>query len=263
MSTENKTLYTKAEISTDEKGMLAIASTDIEDRQGEEVDGAGWDIKNFKKNPVLQFGHRHDIPPVGIAEKIWIDKSKGKPKLMFKPKFHDITDFSRGIKRMVEEGILKAFSVGFKPLDMDGNRFTKQELLEISVVNVPANPEALMLSYKALKNDKLSEKTIGSILGDSAEIAEKLASVEAYESRIKELEKLVEHMAKENKPSEPQVDKTKMRLSALKLATGKVQEMRSESVQLPQQKRALNEKVIQRALDITIQSLKEDLHGNS
>ena len=250
-------LYTKAEY----KDGVAIASTDIEDRQGEVVEVAGWDLKGFKKNPVLQFGHRHDIPPVGIAEKIWIDKTGKKPELKFKPKFHDFTEFSRGIKRMVEEGILRAFSVGFKPLDMDGNRFTKQELLEISIVNVPANPEALMLSYKALTDEKLSKKTITNILDENAELAEKLSEAGALKSRVEELEQTIERLAKEV-TSAPQVDKTERRLAALKRATAMVQEMRvNES--MPKQKRVLNQKVIQRALDITIQSLKEDLNGKN
>jgi hypothetical protein len=42
---------------------------------------------------------------------------------------------------------------------MEGNTYTQQELLEISLVNVPANPDAMMLAYKNLKESGFSEKT--------------------------------------------------------------------------------------------------------
>ena len=59
---------------------------------------------------------------------------------------------------MVKEGIINTVSVGFLPLERDGNTFTKQELLEISFVNVPANPEAIGLAYsKGISDSTMKE----------------------------------------------------------------------------------------------------------
>lgn len=146
-------LYTSAKLEPTDKGLLAVASTATEDRQGESVLAEGWELKNFKKNPVLLWAHDHTQPPIGSAKRVWIEGTGKKAKLMFEPVFHEITELGRAIKRLYEEKILKTFSVGFKPLDQDGDTFHKQELLEISAVNVPANADAMMLAYKSLKDD--------------------------------------------------------------------------------------------------------------
>ena len=39
---------------------IAVASTNSVDRHGEIVDNNGWDLKSFKKNPVILWGHDHD-----------------------------------------------------------------------------------------------------------------------------------------------------------------------------------------------------------
>jgi len=52
---------------------------------------------------------------------------------------------SNYIADLVDAGIIKASSVGFKPIEQDDNKYTKAELLEISFVNVPANQNALSL----------------------------------------------------------------------------------------------------------------------
>lgn len=131
--------------------MTAIASDDSVDRMGDSLEAKKWDLKNFKKNPVLQLSHNYMIPPVGIAKNIRIEDKK----LLFDPEFHEITQQAREVKRMYEEGIMRAFSVGFMfPKDEKG----KYELLEISAVTVPANPNALILEKK-YSADRMKEVT--------------------------------------------------------------------------------------------------------
>lgn len=153
-------VYTKAEIT--EKAdveFTAVASTALEDRHGEIVDPKGWDLKNFKKNPVLLWAHDHRLPAIGRATKVWVEGGK----LMFKGMWSNATELGRACQQLVNEGTINSFSVGFIPYDMDGRTYTKQELLEISLVNVPANPDAMMLAYKSLKNSGFTEKTISSL----------------------------------------------------------------------------------------------------
>lgn len=151
--------YTQAVIEKAVDGeFTAIASTASEDRHGEIVEVEGWDLKAYKANPVIMFGHKHDEPPIGKATRVWIDKTGAKPILKFKAVISDATQRAREIKQLMEEGIMKTFSVSFRALDAEGNRFTKQELLEISAVNVPANADAQLLAFKSLHEAEFSEE---------------------------------------------------------------------------------------------------------
>ena len=125
--------------------LLAVASTEVIDRVGDSLKVIDWDFKNFKRNPVLQAGHIY-FPQytIGVAKNIRIE---GK-RVIFEPVFHDITQMAREIEKIYQEGYLKAFSVGYIPAGKEGG---KNELLEISAVAVPANPEALMTGQKSIK----------------------------------------------------------------------------------------------------------------
>ena len=154
----DKLLHTKAEISVkDEDGMVegVVGSTAVIDRLGEIIEQDGWDLTNYKKNPVVLWGHnvREERPPIGKAVKVWLDGVR-KKKLSFDIKFDLADEFAAEIYRKVKEGFLSTVSVGFLPLENepmnkdDGGffspqRYLKQELLELSFVPVPANPEAL------------------------------------------------------------------------------------------------------------------------
>lgn len=162
-NTETERRYVKAFYDT--KAKIAVASTDVEDRHGETIDQTGWDLKNFKNNDVMLWAHNHEKISVGNCRNCRIDKSEGKPRLIFEPDFHDVTEDARALKILYEQGRLKTFSVGFLPTEFDGNRYTKQELLEISAVNVPANPDAMMLAYKSLKKAGIKKDTAREVLG--------------------------------------------------------------------------------------------------
>jgi len=154
-------LYTKAEIKEkDAEVFTAVASSEVEDRQGEVVKQSGWDLKNFKKNPILLYMHDH-TKPIGKATRVWLDKATNK--LMFKGFISEATEELRGYKQLMADGILNSFSVGFRPMEMDGNEITKSELFEISLVSVPANPEARLLAVKSLEDAGFDSKVINKV----------------------------------------------------------------------------------------------------
>jgi HK97 family phage prohead protease len=153
---ENKQ-FLEAEVKAqDDDKIVAVASTGTIDREGESLNPEGWDFKNYKKNgaPVL-WSHDPKTPPIGNAKKLWIEGVGKRAKLMTEIVLHEMTDLARDIKTLVKEGVIKTLSVGFMPLEQDGQEFTKQELLEISFVPVPANPEAMVIA-KDLDIDKKS-----------------------------------------------------------------------------------------------------------
>ena len=64
---------------------------------------------------------------------------------MFKVQFDLQDNFASNIYRKVSEGFINTVSVGFLPIEQIDNRYTKSELLELSFVPVPANPEAVVV----------------------------------------------------------------------------------------------------------------------
>lgn len=191
-------LYTKAEIQEKQQDVFtAVASSEVEDRQGEVVRQSGWDLKNFKKNPILLYMHDH-TKPIGKATRVWLDKTGAKPLLKFKGYISDATEELKGYKRLMEDGILNSFSVGFRPLEMDGNEITKSELFEISLVSVPANPEARLLAVKSLKDAGFDQEVITKVVGEEK-------NEESVESLKKELEETKELARKALKQAEDAV----------------------------------------------------------
>jgi HK97 family phage major capsid protein/HK97 family phage prohead protease len=140
---------------TDKDPWTFVASTDAIDRYGDVIDPKGWDLRHFKKNPIALWNHNHS-QPIGNWEDVRVEDGKLIARLkMIKAGVSSIADM---IRDMIENRVLRATSVGFQPkgkperiLDSAGNwtggyKFLKSELLEISVVSVPANPEALAIA---------------------------------------------------------------------------------------------------------------------
>jgi hypothetical protein len=169
-------LYLSAEIADVEGEKLFVASDSVEDRQGDIIDQNGWDIENFKNNPVIQWAHNPYEPAIGRATKIGYKTINGKKALVYQPEFHKKSEMSKLISDLVDEGYLKASSVGFRPLEAMDNTFTKSELLEISFVNVPANQNALALAY----TKGYSKETIKTVFPNAKDIETKAIEYKKY-----------------------------------------------------------------------------------
>jgi HK97 family phage prohead protease len=136
------------------------------DRMGDVIEPAGWQLDNFKSHPIALLNHdKNQI--IGR----WVDvRVVGKQLLgrleLAKKGTSALVDM---VRALVEQDILRAVSVGFKPLQqkpLDDNaddyfgpfRFLKSELLECSLVAVPANANALATAKSlGLPGDILSE----------------------------------------------------------------------------------------------------------
>ncbi|MCB2225711.1 MAG: HK97 family phage prohead protease [Desulfarculaceae bacterium] len=138
----------------DKRTFWAVASSPTVDRQGDLVEPTGWDFANFLKNPVIPWAHDYASPPVARALAVKVENGR----LLFKAQFPTAEEyaFADTIYRLYKGGYLRAFSVGFAPLESEvathrlngraltGTRYLRQELYEISCVTLPANPEALV-----------------------------------------------------------------------------------------------------------------------
>lgn len=140
-------------IDTEKRTITAVASTETPDRFGDVVKSSGWQLDNFKKNPTIVWGHDYKQLPIAKATDIAVRNNQ----LIFTAEFPEegLNPQADTIFKYFKNGFLKAFSVGFIPLEYErnefgGTTFLKQELLEISAVVVPANQEALAMAVKAV-----------------------------------------------------------------------------------------------------------------
>lgn len=123
------------------KGM---ASTSDKDRVGDVILPSAWSnggLDNYNKNPIILFNHDYD-EPVGKATSISVTE-KG-----LEIEAEIVRSAAEGIGDLVEHGVLKTFSVGFRVKDADyiqetgGLLINDAELFEISIVSIPCNASA-------------------------------------------------------------------------------------------------------------------------
>lgn len=251
--------FTKADIvekTADE--FTAVASTETKDRHGDIVKQDGWDLKSYKENPILLFMHDH-TKPIGKVTKIWVDKT-GKAKLMFKAMISSATEEARAAKQLMQEGILRSFSVGFMPLEIDGDAITKSELHEISLVSVGANAEARLQATKSLQKAGFDEEVIKKVVpisedrsaeleSELAEIRKELASVkDTADMAVKGLQHLAPHRSKQEVVTERLRHSKVIARAADKLIGG-----------VSSDKAVLHAKIIKRSSEMLIRSNKGDL----
>jgi HK97 family phage prohead protease len=129
-------------------------STASIDRHGDKINQAGWRLDAYRKNPVVLWAHSYDGFPVAKSKSIWAEGDALKSIAAFVPNDNQaVGRRAQGVYDLYKGGFLSATSVGFLPIkwawteDSDrkyGVDFEEQELLEYSLVPVPANAEALI-----------------------------------------------------------------------------------------------------------------------
>jgi hypothetical protein len=129
-----------------------IISTEDTDRSGEIVKQSGWELANYKNNPIVLWGHDYYSLPIGICTETYLTEKNGVPALGARGVFlsADINPLAQQVRKLYEFGLKTGHnvgcttSVGFIPKEFDENArntITKAELLEFSFVDVPANQD--------------------------------------------------------------------------------------------------------------------------
>ena len=121
------------------------------DRMGEILDPKGAMMDSFLKNPLLLWGHNmtfgQEALPIGSVKEM---KLLGD-KINCKAIIHNLTQLAVEVGQLVKKGFLKTMSVGFIPKERDkkdNTIITKWEMLEHSIVPIPAYSEALIFAKK-------------------------------------------------------------------------------------------------------------------
>lgn len=142
-----------------------VLSDETPDRDGDVIKASGWDLGHFKKNPIA-LAYHDATKPVGKWHNLKVVGGQLTGELELAP--DEVGPLQRAINSLVNNGFLKAVSVGFQPVEHEprkggGINFLKQALMEISLVSVPSNPNALAIA----KACDLSENQITKIFDPS------------------------------------------------------------------------------------------------
>lgn len=153
MSDRAYSLLTVKTVSEDKRVITGTATTPTPDRVGDVVEPLGVKFKN--PMPLL---HQHNhAAPVGFVE-------FGKPTkdgIPFEAKLPTIAEPGPLRDRVdlawqeVKAGLVRGVSIGFRAIEYSyieqgGVRFTETEVLELSLVTVPANAEATIQTIKSV-----------------------------------------------------------------------------------------------------------------
>ena len=149
-----------------------LLSDESKDRHNSVIKSDGWDLENYRKNPIVAYQHQTEGTPfadpnpdliIGRGD-VWQDDGK----LFGSVTFEDAENnpLAEKIFKKVEAGILSAVSVGFIPIESGNGKeergedpgvyyFHRQELAEFSVVNVPSNPNAVKRFKEFIEKENL------------------------------------------------------------------------------------------------------------
>lgn len=211
-------------IDDDQRMVYGWASTGDLDKDGEIIEPAAFEksLPDYLKFPTIR--EMHQPKPIGITKETRMEKDRG---LFIAAK---IVDSEAWMK--VKEGVYRAFSIGGRVKNRIDNVIKELELIEISLVDVPANPAAVITLFKGDKTDNIhiefqqlankirslmEEKEVVTAdevveVIDNTEAVEKAEEVEVTEE-VKEAEaeeavESVEEVVEEVKTAEVETEKT-------------------------------------------------------
>ena len=134
---------------------------------GTRVLTSGIDVEQFKRNPVLLWMHRRafdgESMPIGKIENLRVEEGK----LIGRPVFDQNDEFARKIESKWESGFLRMASAALEPIEVNPDpalalegqtraTVTRCKLIEVSIVDIGGNDEALQLCGADGKQLKLA-----------------------------------------------------------------------------------------------------------
>ena len=256
----NLTSTFKSDVSED--GQIKIrgmASTADFDRAGDSISAEAWSkggLDNFSNNPIILFNHDYNRP-IGRATKV--TSVDGGLHLEAR-----ISNAAKDVAELVKDGVLGAFSVGFRVKDA--------ELFEVSVVSVPCNQAAtfsLAKSFDSTEEYEEFKKTFTSVdlagqslakdenssvasdTPDGAEIAHK--EIKMDEQSNIDLEAFAKKVAEET------AAKIAMKQAEQKATEEKAAEVEAQKVADEAAQKAQQEQEVKQAISVGVQSGAERL----
>lgn len=184
-----KAVIKSANIAAEDEMMIeGVANAADPDRGRELILSSAWNTDNFELNPIILFNHNHNWPIGSCVEYKVEDQGLYYRACIGKPTaYPELTETQEMCRSLLAQGILRASSVGFMPLNIEYDeendilRYTEVELLEISLVSIPMQQGSLLDSVgPAAKNfDSKAIKKEGVKGMDKAQFDEMMAKLQA------------------------------------------------------------------------------------
>jgi HK97 family phage prohead protease len=268
-------LLTDITFSSDEdlkakRQIRVVAASGKADRVGDIVKIEGIEYVNYLKNPVILWAHDHYALPVGKA--VAVENAKGKLTMTIQFATAEEYAFADTVYRMVLGGYLNGVSIGARVKEAEwmkddegnivGRKFTSLELLELSVVPIPADSKALVTAVKSgnvsceefeecftktleapldlPSENPVQVKTDEGALKSVEEESLMKEQIEQLEKRIAELEALVKTGAEQGADAKKMIDAMQMLFGNVmtQMAAKKVPDVASLTQGLPDGKGA-------------------------
>lgn len=153
-----KTVTFEVRQANDERRTIEhVITRRLVDRDGDVVEPGGARIENYRKNPVVLFGHFSFGFPIGQNLELAISREEIVAVTQFAG-LDQASEEAERAYRLARDGFLRAWSIGFMPITWSEDRafpeqtgwwFKEWELMEYSLVALPSNPAALSRMAKA------------------------------------------------------------------------------------------------------------------
>jgi len=232
---------------TDDGGIdiKGSASTNGLDRAGDIIESDAWTkggLENFKNNPIILFNHNYD-KPIGRAKDLKVTDNGLEISAKISKAAGDVT-------QLIKDGVLGAFSVGFKVKDADymtetdGYKIKDAELFEVSVVSVPCNQGAtfgLSKSFDSMEQYNEYKQTFY-----KANPAESADAVNVEQPRREESHNMETNMSNEKQSPESNFD---LDAFAKKVAADTAAEIAMKQAELKAAEQKAAEEAAQKATD--------------
>lgn len=172
---ERKTFAAEVVTKAEGGGQIRISTAGV-DRDRDRVMCRGVQAENYLRNPVVQWGHGYYEPwqTIGRTTALEVGESEIVASFELRPAAND-QDPQNIVKLLWDGGWVKTASIGFQPLEWTDNEhggkdITAWELLEWSLVPIPANQDALRLAAKGLSmgaEDEADAVTVVAVEADA------------------------------------------------------------------------------------------------
>ena len=208
MDKQIKTFSIETKAVDPEQGIYeAMLSTEAVDRDGDVLLASGADTSAYLRNPVVLFGHNYNDPNAVVARALEITTISGSGiKLVFQFLQRGISQTADLVRALWDQKYLNAMSIGFIPKEFEprpegGLLFKAFEVLEGSIVTIPANASALRLALDATEYNTKSGRVLS-----AANEGKIRRAVETLTEVLAQLDKDDDGKSKEYSGGDPDTD---------------------------------------------------------
>lgn len=199
-----------------ESGGRILITTGSADRDRDRVSPTGAILDNYLKNPVVMWGHSYSNPAdvIGRATNLEVSETGIVADFELRPAANDF-DPQNVVRLLWDGGWVRTASIGFQPVDaqpndLGGLDYKTWELLEFSLVPIPANQDALRLAAKGLETFSTMTTTTAGYLTISGELLQPSLADSIKEAsdnaEVEETEAIEETNAEQDAPADAAAD---------------------------------------------------------